>query len=133
MKKLLIIDDEEIILKALSSQFDPKEIKVFTAGNGVDGLKLAKKEHPHLILLDLIMPKMDGLEMLKKLRKDKWGKNVDVLVLSNLNDTERISQAVALGVFEYMVKVDWNVNDVVKKIQASLGFDGKKPSLAKKR
>lgn len=133
MKKLLIVDDEELVLKALSPQFDIKEIKVFTASNGVAGLKLAKKEHPHLILLDLVMPKMDGLGMLKKLRKDKWGKRADVMILSNLNDTERIAQAVALGVFEYMVKVDWNVNDVVKKIRASLGFNGKRAGIAKKK
>lgn len=122
MKKLLVIDDEPIVLKALSSQFDAKEIEVLLAKDGAEGLKLAKKEKPDLILLDLVMPKMDGLEMLAKLRKDKWGKKAEVVILSNLSDSAKVAQAVALGTFEYLVKVDWNVADVATKVKKKLGL-----------
>lgn len=123
MKKvLLIIDDEAIVLKSLSSQFDKDKVKVITATNGADGLKIALKEHPDLILLDLIMPKMDGMTMLTKLRKNAWGKNAKVIILSNLSDAERVAQAVEKGTYEYLVKVDWNVMDVVKKCKKILGI-----------
>lgn len=123
MKKvLLIIDDEAIVLKSLSSQFDKKAVKVITASNGLDGLKLSLKEHPDLILLDLVMPKMDGMTMLTKLRADKWGKKARVIILTNLSDAERVAQAVEKGSYEYLVKVDWNVMDVVKKCKKYLGI-----------
>lgn len=121
MKKILIIDDEPIVIKSLSSQFDRKIITILTATNGADGLKVALKEHPDLVLLDLIMPKMDGMTMLTKLRKDKWGKAARVIVLTNLGDAENIAKAVERGSYEYLVKVDWNVMDVVKKCKKYLG------------
>lgn len=122
MKKILIIDDETIVQKSLSSQFDRKLVTVITAANGADGLKLALKEHPDLILLDLVMPKMDGMTMLTKLRADKWGKKAQVIILTNLSDAERVAQAVEKGTYEYLVKVDWNVMDVVKKCKKYLGI-----------
>lgn len=122
MKKLLIIDDENIVKKSLSSQFDRKLVKVFTASDGAEGLKIAKKEHPDLILLDLIMPKMDGMTALTKLRQDKWGKNAKVIILSNLSDAENVAKAVEKGTYEYLVKVDWNVMDVVKQCKKVLGL-----------
>jgi len=121
MKKLLIVDDEDIVQKSLSSQFDRKIVKVLNAKNGAEGLKTALKEHPDLILLDLVMPKMDGMTMLEKLRKDRWGKNAKVIILTNLSDAERVAQAVEKGTYEYLVKVDWNVMDVVKKCKKYLG------------
>jgi two-component system alkaline phosphatase synthesis response regulator PhoP len=123
MKKLLlIVDDEAIVLKSLSSQFDRKIVDVMTATNGLDGLKISLKEHPDLILLDLVMPKMDGMTMLSKLRADKWGKKAKVIILTNLSDAERVAQAVEKGTYEYLVKVDWNVMDVVKKCKKYLGI-----------
>jgi len=122
MKKLLIVDDEDIVLKSLSSQFDREEVEVLNARNGEDGLEIAKKEHPDLILLDLLMPKMDGMTMLGKLREDNWGKGAQVIILTNLSDAERLAQANELGTYEYLVKVDWNVADVVKKAKAKMGL-----------
>ncbi|MFA6322597.1 MAG: response regulator [Candidatus Buchananbacteria bacterium] len=122
MKKVLIIDDEEVVTKALASQFDDREIQVLTARDGLEGLGLAIKEKPDLILLDLLMPKMNGLEMLAELRQDSWGKRAEVMILSNLGDSEKIAQAVSLGSFEYLVKVDWNVTDVVANIRKKLGL-----------
>ena len=121
MKKiLLLVDDEELVLKAISSQFEGDKVKVLTARDGEEGLKLALENHPDLILLDLVMPKLDGMAMLDKLRKDEWGKGVDVIILTNLGDAEKVSQAVENGTFEYLVKVEWNINEVIKKIKNKL-------------
>ena len=123
MKKiLLLVDDEELVLKAISSQFEGDKVKVLTARDGEEGLKLALENHPDLILLDLVMPKLDGMTMLDRLRKDDWGKNVDVIILTNLGDAEKVSQAVEHGTFEYLVKVEWNINEVIKKIKNKLGL-----------
>jgi two-component system, OmpR family, alkaline phosphatase synthesis response regulator PhoP len=123
MKKiLLIVDDESIVRKALSSQFDSGEVEVITANDGEAGLEAALEHHPDLILLDLVMPKMDGMTMLTKLREDDWGKKAEVIILTNLSDAERVSEAVDKGTYEYLVKVDWNVTDVVNRVKDKLGL-----------
>jgi len=121
MKKvLLIVDDEEIVRKALSSQFDQEEIEVLTANDGQEGLKIALERHPNLILLDLVMPIMDGMTMLNKLRQNEWGKKAEIIILTNLSNAEKVAGAVELGTYEYLVKVNWNVSDVVNKIKDKL-------------
>lgn len=122
MKKLLVIDDDEIVIKAIGSQFDNKQVKVFTARDGIEGLKIAKKEHPDLILLDLVMPRMDGMTMLQKLRKDRWGKGSKVVILTNLSDQEKVAEAVQKGTYDYLVKVNWNVIDVANLVKQKLGI-----------
>lgn len=122
LKKVLIVEDEKAILTALASGFDRNEIEVLTAQDGEEGLKLALKAHPQLILLDLVMPKMDGITMLDKLRKDKWGKDVKVIILTNLDDQKKVAEAVQHGVFDYFIKVNWNIKDIIKKVQAELNY-----------
>ncbi|MFA6382163.1 MAG: response regulator [Candidatus Buchananbacteria bacterium] len=123
MKKiLLIIDDEPTVLEALSSQFDQEKVSVLTAKDGQEGLKIALENHPDLILLDLIMPKMDGMTMLTKLRDDEWGKTAEVIILTNLSDAQKVAEAVDRGTYEYLVKVNWNVSDVVNKVKNKLGL-----------
>ena len=122
-KILLIVDDEEIVYKALSVQFTKDQLDILTVDNGVDGLKTALEHHPDLILLDILMPKMDGLTMLSKLREDEWGKTAKVVVLSNLSDTEKVKEAMSFGSDEYLVKADWNVIDVASKIKNLLSLE----------
>ena len=123
MKKiLLIVDDEAIVRKALSSQFDAENVEVLTANDGEEGLKAALENHPDLILMDLVMPVMDGMTMLAKLREDDWGKDAEVIILTNLSDSDRVAEAVEKGTYEYLVKVDWNVTDVVNKVKDKLGL-----------
>lgn len=123
MKKvLLVVDDEKTVQKAIALQFDQAEVEVIIANNGEEGLQLALEHHPDLILLDLVMPKMDGMTMLGKLREDERGKLVEVIILTNLSDTDEVAQAIERGTFEYLVKVNWNVTDVVNKVKAKLGL-----------
>src|SRR4030042_2794089 len=113
-KKILIVDDEPALLAALVDKFTRAGFTVLIAENGKEGLKFAFKNKPDLILLDIIMPIMDGITMLYKLRKDPWGKRVKVILLTNLSDPGKITKALTQSVNGYLVKSDWKIKDVVK-------------------
>ena len=122
-KKILIIEDEAPLRNAVSDILTFEGFQIFQAKNGQEGLEVALREHPDLILLDLMMPVMDGLTMLEKLRGDEeWGKNAAVILLTNINDPEKVARATEAGSYEFLVKSDWNIEDVVKKIKARLGI-----------
>ncbi|MEK7624880.1 MAG: response regulator [Patescibacteria group bacterium] len=123
-KKVLIVEDEEALLKILASGLGENEFKVLTAKDGEEGLKVALEEKPDLILLDLLMPKMDGITMLKRLRDgdSEWGKKVKVIILTNLEDQDKLSAAVENRVYDYMIKSNWNISDVLKKVRVELKY-----------
>jgi DNA-binding response OmpR family regulator len=121
LKKILIVEDEVILLEALEKRFSNENYEILTALDGEAGLRTALKKHPDLILLDIIMPKMDGMSMLLKLRQDKWGKTVPVMLLTNLNEAEKVEEAVKAGVSDYLVKSDWHIDEVVAKVRRKLG------------
>ncbi|MBU1119004.1 response regulator [Patescibacteria group bacterium] len=116
-KKILIVEDEIFLLDILEKRLEQKGFTVLKADDGEKGLEFALREHPDLILLDILMPKMDGLEMTKKLREDAWGKNAHVVVLSNLNETGTRREFEELGIDEYYVKSDWKLEDIGKKAE----------------
>ncbi|MCK9345106.1 MAG: response regulator transcription factor [Candidatus Pacebacteria bacterium] len=120
-KIILVVEDEEPLQLVLRDILTTEGYKVFEAKNGVEGLEIALHEHPHLILLDILMPKMDGLEMLKKLREDAWGKTASVIVLTNLSDNEDVAKAVESDVFEYFVKSDIKIDEVIARIREKIG------------
>ncbi|MDE2041118.1 MAG: response regulator [Patescibacteria group bacterium] len=133
MKRVLIIEDEPPILKVLSDQLTKEGVSVATAVDGAAGLELALKTHPDIILLDLILPVMHGLECLRKLRQDPWGRDVPVVVLSNLSDKRRIAEAEDLGVKEYLLKATIDPATVSRKIMEHLAVlerQGKLPASA---
>jgi len=119
-KTILIAEDEISLLQVLTDKFTQEGFNVLQAKNGKEGLKLALAKHPDLILLDLIMPEMDGMTMLKKLREDKWGKNVEVIVLTNLSDAPTVARVVEKGAFDFLVKSDWKLSDIVKRVREKL-------------
>ncbi|HEU0085631.1 MAG TPA: response regulator [Candidatus Paceibacterota bacterium] len=120
MKKILIVEDERALLRALVEKLSRENLLVFQAGNGEEGLEMALKEHPDIILLDIVMPKMDGITMLKKLREDGWGKTAKIILLTNLSSNEKTAEALALGTNEYLIKTDWEIADVVAKVREHL-------------
>ncbi len=120
-KKILIIEDEESILQAMIDKFSRQGFEVIKAVNGQDGLSSALTEHPDLILLDLLLPIMDGIDLLKKLRADKWGKSVPVIVLTNLSEARKVSEVVDIGIDDFLIKTDWKLEDLVKKVEKRLG------------
>lgn len=119
-KKVLIVEDEVSLMKAILEKFKDEPFLTFSAKDGIEGLEVALKEHPDLILLDIIMPKLDGIGMLKKLREDDWGKNVKVIMLTNLSDNEKLAEAKKLGADNFFIKADWKIEDVLKNVLAKL-------------
>lgn len=122
-QKILIIEDEPALLTALVDKFSHEGSSCLEAKNGEEGLAVALREHPDVILLDIIMPVMNGIMMLKKLIADnEWGKTVPVIILTNLNDAEKVSGSVTCGKYEYLIKSDWQIEDIVKKVKEKLGI-----------
>lgn len=121
-KKILIVEDEAPLRQAIFDKFSREGFQTFQAKNGEEGLDVALKEHPDLILLDIIMPKVDGLSMLKTLRQDKWGKNVPILILTNLNDAEYVAEAMENGVYDFLVKSDWKLDELITRAKEKLGI-----------
>lgn len=125
MKKILIVEDEEIMLKALVEKFSSEGFEVVQAIDGEEGLKKALHEKPDIILLDILLPKMDGMAVLKKLREDAWGKYAKVILLTNVSDAETVALGAEFGagegeVYEYLVKTDWTLDEVVQKVKNRL-------------
>ena len=119
-KIILVVEDVSFLQKAMKEVLTDAGFEVHTAGNGEEGLKKALKKHPDLILLDIIMPKMDGMAMLRELRMDPWGKSVPVIILTNLNSKEKLLEAAKNNVDEYYVKSDWEIDEIVDLVHKKL-------------
>lgn len=113
-KHILIIEDESSLARVLADELRDQGFTVSTAANGIDGLSTALSEHPDLIFVDLVMPRMDGLTMIKELRRDVWGKRVSVIILTNVSNATQIDESFDRGVYEYIVKADWELGDIVR-------------------
>lgn len=120
VKKILIVEDDAILVSVLTDNLSAEGFEIIKAGNGEEGLAAALREHPDLILLDILMPVMDGITMLKKMRKDDWGKNAKVIMFTNFSEDEKVSEAIELGSYEYLVKSCWKIEDVVAKVREKL-------------
>ncbi len=123
IKTILVTEDEPSLLKALVDKFTREGFRVLEAKNGQEGLAVALKDHPDLILLDIIMPVMDGMTMLKKLREtNDWGKQVPVILLTNLtsDDEGRLHDIVETNPAYYLVKTDWTLEDILAKVRERL-------------
>lgn len=121
MKKILIVEDEISLLKALADRLTREGFSTLEAKDGLEGLNMALQEHPDLILLDIIMPGMDGMEMLEKLKINPLSRNIPVILLSNLGDTSKILEAIEAGAESYLIKANVKLEDVVKVIKEKLG------------
>ena len=120
---LLIVEDEKTLADTLEERLMSEGFEVLKATDGGEGLKLALDSHPNLILLDLLMPKTDGLSMLKELRKDDWGKKASVIILTNVESSDKVAETIGLGfgnVFEYMLKTNWSLDEMVARIKERL-------------
>jgi CheY-like chemotaxis protein len=123
-KTILIAEDEAPMLQALVGKFKKIGLNVLTASDGETTLNLATKNHPDLILLDIIMPKMDGITVMKIIRQDShWGKEVPIVMLTNLSDPQNVSEAANFGVFDFLVKTDWRLDDIADLIKNKLNLD----------
>ena len=119
---ILIVEDDEYMIQALEEKFKSSGFETMTAKNGEEGLKLALEKHPDLIILDILMPKMDGLTMLKHLKTDPWGNTASVMVLTNLSDNDKLAEALEIGVVEYVIKAEVQLSEIISKAKRILGM-----------
>lgn len=122
-KIVLVTEDEPPMLQVLTDALSESGFKTLQAKDGQQGLVIALQEHPDLILLDILMPNMDGLTMLNKLREDTWGKHVPVIILTNVSsDTDPVIQAIVKNQPSYyFVKSDVKLEMIIEKIKHILG------------
>jgi len=121
-KNILFIEDEEAFQKTFGEILSQEGFEVIPAVDGTIGLDLAKKEKPDLILLDLILPKKDGFEVLKDLKADAKTKDIPVIVLSVLESYEDIQKAIEFGATSYLIKANYTPQEVVSKVKSALGL-----------
>lgn len=119
-KTILIIEDESSLRDPLVKTLIKEGFRAIEAKNGEEGLKIALEKHPDLILLDIIMPKMDGITVMKKIREDEWGEKAKIIILTNLSEGSKINSAMESGVYDFLVKTDWSLSDIVHKVKLEL-------------
>jgi two-component system alkaline phosphatase synthesis response regulator PhoP len=116
MTKIVIVEDEQAIAEMYRFKLQQAGYEVQCALNGQEGLILAKDFQPNLILLDLMMPKMNGEEMLRKLRATDWGKDIKVIILTNITEDSMTSQLNSLNIERYIVKANYTPSQVAEII-----------------
>lgn len=118
MKKILLIEDEELLAKMYQDKFERAGFKIFLSRTAEEGIEVAKKERPDLVVLDIILPNNDGLYFLRKIRQEKSEiKDIPVIAFSNYDNPETRREAYALGVNEYIIKANHDPEEIVSKIR----------------
>lgn len=128
MKKILLIDDTEFYQKAYRNKLVSEGYLVTTANNGIEGLKAISADKPDMVLLDLMMPVMDGYKVLQAMKADANLKDIPVIVFSAKGATEEIERAVATGASDFLIKATTTPNKVVEKIKQLLASTPPKPA-----
>ncbi len=119
MKKILIIEDEETMKNSLGEIFMEEGFDVQTASDGEEGYDMIKNGNADIVLLDIILPKMDGFEIMEKLSKEKV-KHPPIIILTNLSDVENVQKAINFGANTYLIKSDYQLSEIVEKVKAIL-------------
>lgn len=119
-KKIAIIEDDEAISQMYGFKFKAEGFEVESAENGIKGLELIEKMKPDIILLDIMMPEMNGDEMLAKMRKTEWGSKIKVVVLTNLGEEEIPESVSELGVLDIIVKAQYTPTQVIELVKKLL-------------
>lgn len=119
-KRILIIEDEPILADMYATRFAREGFNVSTAGSLTKGVTLAKKEKPHLILLDILLPDGNGISFLKTKQSEKSIASIPVVAFSNFDDPETRKQALALGALEYLIKTAYTPKELLEKVRSYL-------------
>lgn len=117
-KSVLLVEDDEFLSELYATKLTLEGFEVIAATDGKKGLKLALEKKPDLILLDIILPKLDGFEVLKAIKADPAGKAVPVILLTNLSQRDEVNRGLELGAVDYLIKAHFMPSEVVKKIKS---------------
>lgn len=119
-KKILIIEDEEILLDLLQKKLTQEGYGVVVARDGEEGLSTMKKTKPDLVLLDIIMPKLGGFEVMEAMAKDPELKKIPLIIISNSGQPVELDRAQKLGARDWLVKTEFNPEEVIKKVRKQI-------------
>ncbi len=119
-KKILFVEDEPALQQSMSEALRRAGFEVVSALDGEAGERLAKSEHPDLVLLDLILPKKNGFEVLQSIKADAETKNIPVIVLTNLEGAADIDRVISAGATTYLVKANYGLHELIEKVKDTL-------------
>ena len=121
MKKILLVEDEEIMISLLQKKLTKEGYEISVARDGEEGLKAMREVRPDLVLLDIIMPKMGGFEVMEEMGKDKNLKDIPVIVISNSGQPVELDKAQKLGAKDWLIKTEFDPQEVLGKVVKQIG------------
>lgn len=116
-RTILVVEDEGLLRELMVEKLQLEGFNTLEAADGDDGLEIALREHPDLVVLDLLMPKMGGMEVLRRLREDDYGRSIPVIIVSNLSGKEDITEGAEKGAVEYLIKANFSLDEIIDKIK----------------
>ena len=119
-KKILIIEDDKFLRELIAQKLFKEGFEAAEAIDGEEGIKKIKSENPDLILLDLILPGIDGFEVLSRMREDSTLASISVIILSNLGQKEDVEKGLKLGAVDYLIKAHFTPGEIIDKIKVAL-------------
>ena len=120
-KRILLVEDDEFLAELYATKLNLEGFEVSLATDGEKCLRLAKEQEPDLVLLDIVLPKMDGFEVLRQLKLGKKTKEMPVILLTNLSQKDEVSRGLSLGANDYLIKAHFMPSEVIKKIKQVIG------------
>lgn len=121
MKKILIIEDEKIIFELLQKKLTQEGYETTIARDGEEGLKKLRETRPDLVLLDIIMPKMGGFDVMKEIKKDRELARIPIIIISNSGQPVEIDEAQRLGAKDWLIKTEFDPQEVIEKVIKQIG------------
>ena len=121
-KNVLLVEDDVFLAGIYKKKFEVEGFKIIVADNGEKGLSEARKKLPDMILLDILLPKMDGFAVLKELKKDVNTKDIPVILLTNLGQKDDVEKGIEMGAKDYLIKIHFKPSEVVDKVRKILGM-----------
>jgi len=119
--KILLVEDEEIIIDLLQRKLTQEGYEVSVARDGKEGLKMMREVKPNLVLLDIIMPKLGGFEVMEEMIKDEELKKIPVIIISNSGQPLELDRAQKLGARDWFIKTEFDPREVIEKVKKQLG------------
>jgi DNA-binding response OmpR family regulator len=119
-KKVMLVEDDAFISDIYRVKLGKEGLEVLPAENGLEAMKILEKTIPDLVLLDIIMPYMDGMDVLKKMKNEEKWKKIPIILLSNLSEKEKIEEALGIGADDYLIKSNFTPSEVLKKVNSVL-------------
>ena len=120
LANVLLVEDDSFLANIYKTKFEMEKFKVIAAENGEIGLETARKKNPDIILLDILMPKMDGFAVLEELKKDETTKSIPVILLTNLGQKDDVERGLEMGAVDYFIKAHTKPSEIVEKVKSVL-------------